>query len=208
MGPTRCRITGLGHAIGEDDTVEGRLEVTLAPALARQFGKDATATVERADGRMISTEFTGEDVGTAVAAAGDGRQSAATRLAEVEAQLARSDLKDAERASLRDRAAALRERIEGARQTVRAGREQLAATPMVLRYYGDGGVPGFAENPFRAAWMLFLQSVILLVSPVLKALAVLIPVGLVLALLIALWRAPPVRAARRWVADRQEPRPQ
>ena len=202
MGPTRCRITGLSYTAGEDDLVEGRLEVKLAPTLARQFGKDAAAAVQRADGRLIATEFIGEDVGGTIASAGDDRRSAADRLADVEGQLARSDLEDAERATLRQSAAALRDRIEGARQEVRVASAELASTPMTLRYYGDGGVPGFTENPFHAAWMLFVQSVILLVSLVLKVLAVLIPFGLLAAALIALWRTPPAVAARRWVANR------
>lgn len=203
LGTARCRITGLNYTVDEQDTVEARLEVKLEPTIAREFGKRALATVERQDGRLISTEFTGEDLATGMAAAGDERQVAAADLARIERELARSDLKDAERATLRERAAELRRIIEGARQSVRAGAAQLAVTPMVLRYYGRGGVPGFAENPFRAAWALFVQSAVTLVGFVLKAFALLLPWAVLVALLVAFWRSPPIRSVRRWFVRRR-----
>lgn len=202
LGVARCRITGLNYTVDEQDTVEARLEVKLEPTIAREFGKRALATVQGADGRLISTEFTGEDVGTQVAAATDQRQSAGAELADVERQLARSDLEDRERTALRERAAELRRSIETARQSAQSGEARLAMTPMVLRYYGQGGVPGFTENPFRAAWALFVESLVLLVGFVLKAIAVLLPWGVLLALLIALWRSPPLRAVRGWLGGR------
>lgn len=203
LGTTRCRITGLNYTVDEQDTVEARLEVKLEPVIAREFGKSALATVVRADGRLISTEFAGEDVATGMTAATDERQAAAAELARVEGQLARSDLEDEERATLRQRAIELRRIIEGARQSVRASAAQLAVTPMVLRYYGRGGVPGFAENPFRAAWGLFVQSAVTLVGFVLKAFALLLPWAVLVALLVALWRSPPIRSVRRWFVRRR-----
>lgn len=203
LGVARCRITGLSYIVDEQDTVEARLEVKLEPTIAREFCKRATVLVQRSDGRLISTEFTGEDVGSQVAVAGDQRQSAVSELADVERQLARSDLGDEERARLRQRATELRQAIDQARATVASGTARLALTPMTLRYYGRGGVPGFNENPFRAAWGLFIASLVLLVSFVLKALAILLPWGALLALLIVLWRSPPILAVRRWLLHRR-----
>ena len=87
LGVARCRIVGLNYTVDENETVEGRLEVKLEPAIARQFGKDAAATVDRADGRLISTEFTGQDVGAQMSTAGDRRRVAAAELQRIERQL-------------------------------------------------------------------------------------------------------------------------
>ena len=203
LGPARCRITGMNYTVDEQDAVQGRLEIKLAPAIARDFGKSALASVVRDDGRLISTEFTGEDVATGMATAGDTRVVAAAELTRIEGQLARSDLKDEERATLRGRADELRRTVESARQSVQTGTAQLAVTPMVLRYYGAGGVPGFTENPVRAAWALFVGSGVTLVGFVLKAIAVVLPWAVLLALLLALWWSAPIRSARQWVRHRR-----
>ena len=203
LGVARCRITGLSYTVDEQDTVEARLEVKLEPTIAREFGKRATVTVRQADGRLISTELTGEDVATQMTAANDHRRTAATELADVERQLARSDLEDRERTALRERAAELRRALKEARGSIQSGAAQLAVTPMTLRYYGRGGIPGFTENPVRAAWALFVTSAVLLVGFVLKAVAVLLPWGVLLALLIALWRSAPIVSVRRWAWRRR-----
>ena len=61
LGVSRCRITGLNYSVNDDNAVSASLTVKLAPEIARQFGKDAAADVKQADGRLQSTEFTGED---------------------------------------------------------------------------------------------------------------------------------------------------
>jgi hypothetical protein len=75
---------------------------------------------------------------------------------------------------------------------------------MELHYYGRGGVPGFRGNPIREAWRRFVITVVGIVGILLQALAVLVPISLLLALLIALWRTRPMRIVRRWVKGAQE----
>jgi hypothetical protein len=75
---------------------------------------------------------------------------------------------------------------------------------MDLHYYGRGGVPGFRGNPVREAWHTFITTVVWLVGIVLQALAVLVPLLLLAALFISVWRSPPVRALRRWAKGSQE----
>jgi hypothetical protein len=89
-------------------------------------------------------------------------------------------------------------------QAVAASQAALASTPMALHYYGRGGVPGFRGNPVREAWHTFMATVVAIVGILLQALAVLVPLGVLLALLIALWRTRPMRAVRSWVKGAQE----
>lgn len=70
---------------------------------------------------------------------------------------------------------------------------------MKFEYYGRGGVPGFRGNPLRAAWHTLITTVVRLSGFLLQALAVLLPLGLLFALIVALWRTRPIRAVRRWL---------
>ena len=49
-----------------------------------------------------------------------------------------------------------------------------------------------------------MATVVAIVGILLQALAVLVPLGVLLALLIALWRTRPMRAVRSWVKGAQE----
>jgi uncharacterized membrane protein len=70
---------------------------------------------------------------------------------------------------------------------------------MAFHYYGRGGVPGFRGNPIHEAWQTFVMTVVWLVGMLLQALAVLVPLGLLVAVLIALWRTRPIRSVRSWL---------
>ena len=65
-------------------------------------------------------------------------------------------------------------------------------------------MPGFRGNPVREAWQTFVATIVWLVDILLQALAVLVPLGLLAALFVALWRTRPMRAFRRWVKGAQE----
>ena len=78
---------------------------------------------------------------------------------------------------------------------------------MQFTYYGEGGAPGFRGHPLREAWHLFVATLVTLASFVLRAVAVLVPLALALALLILLWRSPPLRRVRRWLREDKHARP-
>jgi len=54
------------------------------------------------------------------------------------------------------------------------------------------------------AWQTFVTTVVWIVGILLQALAVLIPVALLIAALIALWRTRPIRIARAWIKGPEE----
>ena len=167
-GITRCRITGLNYSISSDDVVTASLALKLDPQVARGFGREATATVVQAGGRLTDTEFIGEDTApatdSATAAAGD----AATRAATIQKQLEGKGAHDSERAQLQAQLAALQSQSADARATLSEAHAKLAATPMTFTYYGKGGINGFGgRNPLAEAGQSFAASMVMMISFVL-----------------------------------------
>lgn len=200
MGVTRCRITGLNYSLGEDDRVSASLELKLAPDIARQFGKAATADVTKADGRLFRTHFEGEDTAPTTRAAEQGKADADARIAELEKQIADPRTRDRERAEMRTQLAELRDRTAASSATVAAQQERLASTPMTFTYYGRGGIPGFGhENPISAAFKLFVESAVTMISFLLRVVGVLLPWVLLGLLLLAITRTRTARRVWRWV---------
>jgi Domain of unknown function (DUF4349) len=190
LGVARCRITGLQYAVSNDNAVSATLEVKLAPDLARQFGKDATLDVNKADGRLSNMQFSGEDTSPANAEAARTESEANRRIADIEKQLGNRALKDAERAQLQQQLNELRMQVSQAQSMTQVNRERLSNTPMAFNYYGKGGISGFAgRNPVLDAARSFVASLVTMITVVLQVLAVLLPWALLLTLLFLLGRS-------------------
>lgn len=198
LGTDRCRITGLRYFVGQEDEVSGMLELRLQPAIARQFGKAALADVRSADGKLVRTEFTGEDVGTEVATARQtGEQLAASR-ADLQRRIDAAPAGSTERAELQRQLSALIAQADEQRRVAASGTQRLTFTPVTLNYFGEGGIPGFRENPLKAGFRLMMSSFVTLISFTLQAIGLLLPWLLLLGLLVLLWRSRPLRAVRTW----------
>lgn len=201
LGAARCRITGLRYRLIRESEVEAQLAFALDPALARQFGRDALASVEKAQGVLAEARIGGDDVGTQI---GDSQRRSADlsgEVARIEARLAKGGLGDRERTELQEQLAGLRERLAGERTMRRDGEARLAMTPMVFDYVGTGGLPGIGYgNPFSDAANMLLRSGSLLLSFMLVVGAALLPWVAAGALLLLLWRSMPMRALRARLA--------
>lgn len=205
LGVVRCRITGLNYTIGDNDTVTADLQVKLGPDIARGFGREASATVTQAGGRLSHTEFSGEDTAPSTDVATSSQSNAAMRIAAIERQLEAKGPRDAERAQLQAQLDALRSQGEQAASTLADNRSKLAATPMTFFYYGKGGISGFAgQNPLFEAGRSFVASLVTMITVVLQLLAYLLPWLLLLGVLVLLWRTPPFRTAKRWWKEKGE----
>lgn len=202
LGTARCRITGLEYSVREDKSVSASLEVKLAPEIARQFGKAATEQVKKADGNLLRTQFTGEDVTPVTSVAGRQQSDLEARIAALEAQLSNARSPE-ERAQLTAQLNDLRTQLPQAKGTIASATERLASTPMTFNYYGRGGIEGFRTNPVREAVRSFVASLVTMVTIVLQALAWLLPWALLIALLVLLARSRPGRAVRRFFKPRQ-----
>lgn len=206
LGISRCRITGLRYSIDENEQVSAMLQVKLEPKIARQFGKNAVADVEKVGGKLVNAEFSGEDEGTAIRTASAEKSDFEARIADIERRLAGLKPGDRERTELQQQLDELRSQLATARQQIATSSERLANTPMTFNYYGKGGVPGFGgENPVAEAWRLMIASGVTLISFVLKGLALLLPWAVLLALLLAAYRSRFGRAVRRWWARSADP---
>jgi hypothetical protein len=204
LGPTRCRITGMSYSVNQDEQVVAELDLKLDPVVARQFGKSAQQLVERNDGKLIRLDIGSSDEGQVIEQTAKQRSEVSARTAQLQQELARTKPGTEARANIMSRIEALQQQGSEQNRQIESGQAALASTPMEFHYYGQGGVPGFRDNPVREAWRTFVTTVVWLVGILLQAMAVLIPLSVLVLLLLLLWRTRPMRAFRAWVKGPQE----
>jgi len=199
LGLSRCRITGLRYTVGENEQVSAMLQVKLDPAIARQFGKNAVASTERAGGRLVNAEFSGEDEGSSIQTATTRKTELETRIAEIERRLSTLGSGDRERTALQQQLDQLRQELAESKRQISVSEEKLATAPMTFNYYGKGGVTGFGgENPIADAWRLMIASTVTMISLLLKFVGAVLPWAALILLLVLAVRSRLGRAVRRW----------
>lgn len=204
LGLARCRITGMSYNVDQDEQVTADLQLKLDPSIARPFGKSAQQLVERSDGKLVRLQIGSSDEGVAIEDATKQHNSTAGQIAELRQELAKAEPGTQVRTNLLSQLQALEQQGAQQSEAIQASQAVLATTPMTFRYYGRGGVPGFRGNPVREAWQTFVTTIVWLVGAILQALAVLLPVFVVLAILVGLWRTRPMRVVRDWIKGPQE----
>jgi hypothetical protein len=204
LGAARCRITGMSYSVDQSQQVTAELDLKLDPLIARQFGKSAQQTVVGQDGKLIRLDIGSSDEGQAIAQTTQQKSNVSAQVAQLQQELAKTKSGTAARANLLSQIQSLQQQASKQSQSVAESQAALASTPMALHYYGRGGVPGFRGNPFREAWHTLVTTIVLVVGFLLQALAVLLPLAILLALVIAIWRTRPVRVVRRWVKGLEE----
>ncbi|MEG3088634.1 hypothetical protein [Sphingomonas sp. PB4P5] len=189
LGVARCRITGMRYQlIGEND-IRAMLAFKLDPTLARAFGKEGIAAIEKADGKLIDAEITGTDAGAEIAQLSTGKARVADELARIDKQLARGDLPASERAELQRQRGELVATIAAASANLADQRASLATTPMTFDYESGAGIRGFdASAPLTSALDTFLSSAQTTLAFVLGFIAIFGPPMLAALLLWLLWR--------------------
>lgn len=208
LGINRCRITGMSYRLVRENEIAGQLQFKLDPAIARRFGKDAIATVEKAEGVLALANITGDDVGSTISES--QRRSAGTgaEIARLETRLKQAGLGDRERTELQQQIATLRQQQNAESDTRRAGEALLATTPMTFDYQGTGGLPGIGYgNPFSDALNMLIRSGGLMLSFILVAGAAVLPWAALFALFLLLWRTKAVVGVRGWFAGRKKVAP-
>lgn len=206
LGINRCRIAGMTYRLVRENEVEAQLLFKLDPAIARKFGRDALESVEKAEGVLAATRISGEDVGTQIS---DSQRRSADLNAEItrlETRLRQGGLGDRERAELQQQIAGMRRQLDGERDTRRTGETMLATTPMQFDYVGTGGLPGIGYgNPFSDALNMLVHSGGVMLSFILVVGAAVLPWALLFALLLTIWRTPPMIVARKWLRGTTRP---
>lgn len=199
LGLSRCRITGMRYTLVDEDRVEAMLAFKLDPAIARKFGKDAIASVEKAEGILVDSVIQGVDVGSGISASQSRSSGLTAELGRIEKRLSAGGLGDRERTELQEQAARIRGQLDSERDTRRAGEESLATTPMEFTYRGGEGIPGFNNgNPFAQVVSTSVSSFVTMLNVVLLLIGVALPWIILITLLVLLFRSAPGQAFRRW----------
>lgn len=204
LGRGQCRITGMRYSLLDDERITADLDFKLAPEIARAFGKEGIAAVQKAAGKLVNAEISGDDVGTTIDNAQRSSAEAITHLAGIEAKLKAGGLGDAARSELEAQAAQLRDQISSAKDTKFAAEGQLASSPMSFNYIGDIGF-SLAGNPVGDALHTAWSSFSAMIWFVLMAIGVALPWVVLGAVLIALWRSRLGLALRRFLRGKTEP---
>jgi hypothetical protein len=198
LGSARCQIIDYRYAQADENDVEAMLAFKLDPAIARKFGRDAIASVEKAEGVLADGNVTGTNVGGEI-------EESQGRSALLQAQLERLELRlkaklpAKERASLQDRAEEIRRELDNEADGRGKGEIKLAMTPVQFTYTSDGGVPGFGkDNPFASAFDVSATSFATMISFVLMIAGALAPWALLLFLIILALRSNAASGIRKW----------
>jgi hypothetical protein len=148
LGATHCRVTGLNFEKARDGEVKASTSFLLDPALALSFAKAATALVERSDGKLATSQVTGENAGKAIVANDKSADGIKAELAKIDAQLRIPGLSKSARGALVTRSGELRDQLRGLATERDAKVESLATTPVAFDYEVGAGGFGF-ETPLR-----------------------------------------------------------
>src|SRR3990167_5581569 len=206
LGTNRCRIAGMSYRLVRENEVEAQLLFKLDPAIARKFGRDALASVEKAEGVLAATRISGEDVGTQISDSQRRSADLNSEITRLETRLRQGGLGDRERAELQQQVAGMRRQIDGERDARRTGETMLATTPMQFDYVGTGGLPGIGYgNPFSDALNMLVHSGGVMLSFILVVGAAVLPWAALFALLLIIWRTTLVRGVRGWLGGTAKP---
>lgn len=202
LGVSRCRITGMRYRLYDEERVGASLEFKLDPAIARKFGKDAIASVEKAKGILVDSAISGIDAGANIDTSKQRAAAVSSDLKRIESELKGRKLGDRERALLQSQAQRLRQQLDGESNVQRANEESLASTPMSISYNGGKNIPGFENgNPFANAWDNAQGSFIFMTSLVMLAVGVFLPWALLIFILLLIWRSSPMHSLRKKFSD-------
>lgn len=185
----RCRITGMRYSLVNERDISASLEIKLDPAIARQFGKDATKVVTDAEGMLVDQQITGTDMAPTIEGANRGRAQLQDELDRVNRELGRTGLSNVVRDRLLSEAQQLRAQIRALGEQRQAAEDSLATTPMAF-FYGSGQtVPGFdVDRPIARALERAGDNFLAAIGFLIVAAATLLPWALLLGLLLWLWR--------------------
>ncbi len=142
LGPQRCRITGVSLHRDDATSVRASLDLALDPALARRFGRDASAQVETDQGTVRDIEISTRDVSRAIRDSDAAAQAARDDRARL--RIAAEEAKGSGRAALEQQISDSRAQESEAAAQATEARVALATTPMRFTYATDGFVPRFS----------------------------------------------------------------
>lgn len=196
LGLSRCQITGLSFNQSENGYPQGRMAFLLDPAIARKFGRDAIASLEKAEGVLATSNVSGEDVGSQIATSQVRSSGMEAELKRIEGRLAAKGLAADERSELARRAEELRQMLGNEKQQRQSGEARIATTPVAFNYSGNMGIGG--SDTFGDAWSASSNSMTTMLSVMLMFFGVILPWLLPIAAIILIVKSPLGAGLRRW----------
>lgn len=198
----RCRITGMRYSLVDERDITASLELKLDPAIARQFGKDATKVVTEAEGMLVDQRIQGVDMAPTIEGANRGRAQLQDELDRVNRELSRPGLSNVVRDRLLSEAQQLRAQIRALGEQRQAAEDSLATTPMAFHYGSGRTVPGFEEErPIANALDRAAANFLAAIGFLIVAGATLLPWLLLAGLIFLLWRR---FGVGRWLSRRSD----
>ena len=146
LGLEKCRIIGMRYQLRGTDSIAAMLALRLDPAIARDFGKQATRLVTDREGMLVDQEISGTDVGTRIDSATREKARIEADVDRLSAELRALGVRDPRRGELAARIDDLRRQLRSIESTRDADRDALAGTPMVFSYGSGAVIPGFDER--------------------------------------------------------------
>jgi hypothetical protein len=201
LGLSRCRITGMRYQVRGENMISAELNLKLAPDIARKFGRDTIAAVQRAEGMVTDTQIGGADVGTAISESRSREGAIKDDILKLERESRRSGISAQVHAELATRLQDLRNELAQNGETRRGNEEALASTPMTFSYASGGLIPGFdPRSPIREALENSGWIIVGIIAFLIQLIAVILPLALFGGLGLWLWNRS--AALRRRVVGR------
>jgi hypothetical protein len=173
LGLDRCRITGMRYTVSDQDDVHAMLALKLAPDLARQFGKDGIAAIQKAQGSLVDASISGSDAGSAIDQSRRRTASLEARIKLLEAQLkAARDQRYDDSIDIRNQIAALQTELDRESQSRTDAGDALANTPMVFEYNSGNAL---STSALGEAWATSTNGFVAIIGLFVIAMGVLLP---------------------------------
>lgn len=184
LGLSRCQIVGMRYNLIKQDRVEASLRFLLAPDVARTFAKQAVSEAEKMDGKLLESQFDGEEVQSGIDQSRERSGTVQDRIDTIERELS-GNVKQDRRAQISDELAALRNQLVQERQTRQADQKRLNLSPLDIRY---AGASVYSDTPLSQiaseATLAGKGSLTLLFTVLIYLVTVVLPWALVLVLLL------------------------
>ncbi len=160
LGPARCRVTAVRYHVGDDNSVSALLSLQIDPAVARSYGRAATAATKAAGGLLIDAQSAGMNGAQSGARASGIVAKLREEDANIDATL-RAGASDESRSAANAKQARIRAAIATIAEIDQNATQSIATTPMLITYASGNAIPslgGSAGATFDNAGQTFIQS--------------------------------------------------